>query len=171
MTNTDEARISCQIGNLKTTLSMSVYFLSLFQSKRGEFSLLQTGSSLFFVFFSETYDSTFEFWINPKKYWNWNQTHWWAFSPCIRTTIKYTVSISQGTCFIETFSSRGLFPYLVTDHYFSGRGLWQIFVWKHFYKHIQLRKHSFSNIIFVVLVFFFICAQYYNCPIKLWNKY
>ena len=30
---------------------MSVYFLSLFQSKRGEFSLLQTGSSLIFAFF------------------------------------------------------------------------------------------------------------------------
>ena len=69
MTNIDEVRISCQMGNLKTTPSMSVYFLSLFQSKRGEFSLLQTGSSLFFAFFSETYDSKFEFWINPKKYW------------------------------------------------------------------------------------------------------
>ena len=36
MTNIDEVRISCQKGNLKTTPSISVYFLSLFQSKLGE---------------------------------------------------------------------------------------------------------------------------------------
>ena len=100
---------------------MSVHFLSLFQSKRGEFFHYRQVACCFF-FSSETYDSKFEFWINPEKYWNWNQTHWWAFSPCISTIIKYTVSTSQSTCFIETSSSRGLFPYLGTDHWFSGKG-------------------------------------------------
>ena len=102
------------------TPSISVYFLSLFQSKLGEFFYCRQVAR--FLLFFQTYESKFEFWKNPKKYWNWNQTHWWAFSPCISTIIKYTVSTSQSTCFIETSSSRGLFPYLGTDHWFSGKG-------------------------------------------------
>ena len=155
---------------------MSVYLLSLFQSKRGDFFCCRQVARSF-CFFSETYHSKFEFWINPKKYWNWNQTHWWAFSPCISTTIKYTVSTSQSTCFIETFSSRGLFPYLGTDHYFPGKGYEKFVFWKHFYKHIRLRKHFFPSSSsykqFFPIFFFwcsFICAQYYHCLIKLWNK-
>ena len=152
------------MGNLKTSPTMSVYLLSLFQSKRGDFFCCRQVARSF-CFFSETYHSKFEFWINPKKYWNWNQTHWWAFSPCISTTIKYTVSTSQSTCFIETFSSRGLFLYLGTDHYFSGKGYEKFFFWKHFYKHIRLRKHFFpssssSKQFFPILflVFFDLCS-------------
>ena len=158
MTIIDEVRISCLKGNLKTSPAMSVHFLSLFQSKRGEFFYCRQVACCFF-FSSETYDSKFEFWINPTKYWNWNQTHWWAFSPCISTIIKYTVSTSQSTCFIETSSSRGLFPYLGTDH---ENGYEIFFFWKHFYKHIRLRKHFFSNIIFVQTIFshFFWCSFY-----------
>ena len=152
------------MGNLKTSPAMSIYLLPLFQSKRGDFFYCRQVARSF-CFFSETYHSKFEFWINPKKYWNWNQTHWWAFSPCISTTIKYTVSTSQSTCFIETVSSRGLFPYLGTDHYFSGKGYEKFFSWKHFYKHIRLRKHFFPSsssykqffpILF--LVFFYLCS-------------
>ena len=156
MTNIDEVRISCQKGNLKTTPSMSVYFLSLFQSKLGEFFYCRQVAR--FLLFFQTYESKFEFWKNPKKYWNWNQTHWWAFSPCIRITIKYTVSTSQSTCFVETFSSRVLFPYLGTEHYFS-RG--------------DYKKFSSGNIFINMLqtifpIFFsvlFMCAQYHYCLI------
>ena len=151
------------MGNLKTSPAMSVYLLSLFQSKRGDFFCCRQVARSF-CFFSETYHSKFEFWINPKKYWNWNQTHWWAFSPCISTTIKYTVSTSQSTCFIETFSSRDLFPYLGTDHYFSGKGYKKFFsgnifintyVCANIFFHHHLRTNNFFPFF---LVFFYLCS-------------
>ena len=145
------------MGNLKTSPAM-------FQSKRGDFFCCRQVARSF-CFFSETYHSKFEFWINPKKYWNWNQTHWWAFSPCISTTIKYTVSTSQSTCFIETFSSRGLFLYLGTDHYFSGKGYENFFFSGNIFINTYKQKHFFPSsssykqffpILF--LVFFYLCS-------------
>ena len=95
VTNIGEVQISCQEENLKTAID--VYFLLLFKCKRSEFSLLQTVSSLFLCFFLRHTIQNLNL-DKPEEILELKLDTLLAFSPCIRTMIKYTVSTRQSTC-------------------------------------------------------------------------
>lgn len=100
-------------GRKSKNCAIDVYFLLLFKCKRSEFSLLQTGTSLFLCFFLRHTIQNLEEILELKL------DTLLAFFPCIRTMIKYTVSTRQSTCFIQTLRNGGLFsvltqPYLNT---------------------------------------------------------
>ena len=73
MISIEEVQISCQKENLKTTPSMfiSCRFLNV---KVAVFPIAVWYLG-FFLRFSETNDSKFEFWMNPKKFWSGKETH------------------------------------------------------------------------------------------------
>ena len=77
--------------------AIDVYFLLLFKCKR---------SSLFLCFFLRHTIQNLEEILELKL------DTLLAFSPCIRTIIKYTVSTRQSTCFIQTLRNGGLFSVL-----------------------------------------------------------
>ena len=95
-------------GRKSKNCAIDVYFLLLFKCKRSEFSLLQTGSSLFLCFFLRHTIQNLNL-DKPEEILELKLDTLLAFSPCIRTMIKYTVSTRQSTCFIQNLRNGGLF--------------------------------------------------------------
>ena len=73
MMSIEEVQISCQKENLKTrpSIFISCRFLNV-NVAVFPISVWYLG---FFLRFSETNDSKFEFWMNPKKFWSGNESH------------------------------------------------------------------------------------------------
>ena len=73
MISIEEVQISCQKENLKTT--PSIFISCRFLNVNVAVFPIAVWYLGFFLRFSETNDSKFEFWMNPKKFWSGNETH------------------------------------------------------------------------------------------------